>query len=79
MRQQDQSERLIGWIQLLIVLAFAGLYSLTRRAAPEAASFDPVPAVLGAYALLTCLRLALAHRGWLPRPVLILAAVADVL
>lgn len=78
-RQQNQSERLIGWIQLLIVLTFAGLYALSPRIAPEAAGFNPIPAVLAAYTLFTCVRLVLAHRGWLPRSFLILSAIADVL
>jgi adenylate cyclase len=76
--RQIESERLIGWIQLAVVISFAVLYAVAPKSAPRGAAVDPVPIALTAYLLFTLLRLALAYRAWLPRWFLGLSAVVDV-
>ena len=76
--RQVESERLIGWIQLAVVISFAALYAIAPDTAPAAATINPVPIALLAYLLFTLLRLALAYRAWLPRWFLGLSAVVDL-
>jgi adenylate cyclase len=76
--QGDATERLIGWIQLTVVLIFATLYAISPKTFPAEQAFQPVPWVIGAYALFTLLRLALAHRISLPGWFLILSIVFDM-
>jgi adenylate cyclase len=64
---QDSSERLIGWIQLAIVVMFGVLYGLSRQVAPEAAPMDTAiwlltPAAIGLYFVATVIRLVLSYR-----------------
>ena len=75
--RQIESERLIGWIQLGVVISFAALYAIAPDTAP-AAAIDPVPIALLAYLLFILLRLVLAYRAWLPRWFLGLSAVVDL-
>ncbi|MCZ6849510.1 MAG: adenylate/guanylate cyclase domain-containing protein [Alphaproteobacteria bacterium] len=77
-RQQDQSEILIGWVQLAVVLTFATLYLVAPKPVNAEVIFDPVPYVLGIYFSFTVLRLALAHRFRLAAWVLTLSVVADM-
>ncbi len=76
--QGDATERLIGWIQLAVVLTFASLYAISPKTFPAEQAFEPVPWVIGAYALFTLLRLALAYRISLPGWFLILSIVFDM-
>ena len=78
--QEDHSERLIGWVQLLVVTSFAMLYLIAPRPAdaPLGALLDPVPVVLAAYMLFTVARLAMAYRQRLPGSVLLISILADV-
>ncbi|MFK7994096.1 MAG: adenylate/guanylate cyclase domain-containing protein [Granulosicoccus sp.] len=68
--QQDSSERLIGWIQLAILMVFALLYLAAPNTLPREAEFEPVPFFLGAYFVFTCIRVYLAHKTrlgfWMP-------------
>ena len=77
-RQQDASERLIGWFQLVVVLLFGTLYAISPKTFSPDAPFEPVPWVLGIYFVLTVARLALAYRGPLPRVVLYASVVLDM-
>lgn len=77
-RQQDQSEILIGWVQLFVVLTFATLYALAPSPVNSEVKFDPVPYALGGYFAFTILRLALAHRFRLAAWVLALSVVVDM-
>jgi adenylate cyclase len=77
-RQQIESERLIGWIQLAVVLTFAAIYALAPRTPPADSAIDPVPIAFGAYLVFTLVRLALAYRAWLPRWFLALSAALDM-
>jgi len=76
--QQDQSEILIGWVQLAVVLTFTALYVVAPAPVNAEVIFDPVPYALGAYFAFTVLRLALAHRFRLAAWVLALSVVADM-
>ena len=45
--QGDATERLIGWIQLAVVLTFATLYAVSPKTFPAGQTFQPVPWVIG--------------------------------
>lgn len=77
-RQQENSEILIGWIQLGVVATFAVLYALAPKTFHPDVPFEPVPLVLGAYAVFTVIRLVLAHRRALPGWLLYVSIVADM-
>src|SRR5579863_6459300 len=76
---QVQAEILIAWVQLAFVTAFALLYVLapqaTMRTEPH---FEPLPWVLGAYAIVTSIRLALAYYRALGPLLLALSVVIDL-
>ncbi len=76
--QGDATERLIGWVQLAVVLTFATLYTVSPKTFPADQTFQPVPWVIGAYAIFTLLRLALAYRFSLPGWFLIVSIVIDM-
>ncbi|HXH03052.1 MAG TPA: adenylate/guanylate cyclase domain-containing protein [Candidatus Competibacteraceae bacterium] len=76
-KQQVSSERLIGQVQLGVVLVFGTLYAI----APKPTGGDalmPVPWALAAYVLFTLLRLWLVHRGRLPGVVVYLSCAVDM-
>jgi adenylate cyclase len=77
-RQQDASERLIGWIQLAVVVTFGTLYALSPKTFTKSAPFAPVPYVLLAYFGFTVMRLLLAYRGRLAGWLLTLSVVIDM-
>lgn len=78
--QETQSERLIGWIQLAVVLSFTLLYAIAPRPAdgPVRGFRDPVLIILMIYAAFTIGRLILAYKWQLPGPLLIFSIIADV-
>ena len=76
--QQDSSERLIGWIQIAILVVFAVLYSAAPKTGPVTAEFEPVPIFLGVYFVFTCIRLYLAYKSSLTHRVLVLSVLADM-
>ncbi|HEY3146502.1 MAG TPA: hypothetical protein VGJ75_09135 [Dongiaceae bacterium] len=60
---QDHSERLIGWIQLAIVILFGVLYALARQTAPmTSAIWLLTPAAIGAYFIAVLIRLVMSYR-----------------
>lgn len=77
-RQQDESERLIAWVQLAVVSILGGLYALSPKTSPVSPFLTPVALALTFYFLFTLLRLAVTGRAatmrWLPG----LSAVVDV-
>lgn len=77
-QHEDRAERLIGWIQLGVVLTFATLYFLSPKTFAAHHTFQPVPWAIGAYLLFTGLRLVLAYRISLPRWFLVLSIVTDM-
>lgn len=77
-RQQQDSEKLIAWVQLAVVSIMGGLYALSPKTSPVSPFLTPVALALSFYFLFTLLRLALVGRGasmrWLPG----ISAVVDV-
>lgn len=76
--QQDASERLIGWIQLGVVLTFATLYAVAPRPDSMGAFASLVPVALALYFAFTLLRLGLSYRVPLPDWFLALSGLADL-
>ena len=76
-QQQCESEKLISWVQLLLVVTFGILYALAPSSAPEA-GVQPVPWVLSAYFIFTMVRLIGSHRGQLPNWLLMASVVMDM-
>jgi len=77
-RQQNSSERLIGWIQLTILALFSVLYLAVPNTLPSGAEFEPVPFFLTAYCLFTCFRLYLSYKGSLSVWMLVLSVLVDM-
>lgn len=77
-RQQNNSERLIGWIQISVLTLFSILYALAPKTLPTGAAFEPVPIFLFAYFVFTCIRLYLAYENRLAIWVLILSILVDM-
>ncbi len=78
-RQQEDSEILIGWVQLAILVTFAALYTVAPSAFPDETRFEPVPWALGAYFVFTITRLILAYARRLPFWMLVLSVIVDML
>ncbi len=76
--QQDDSEVLIGWIQLSVVGTFGTLYLVSPKTFSAEATFEPVPWALAAYFGFTVVRLALAYARRLPGWFLGLSVVVDI-
>ncbi len=76
--QQDASERLIGWIQLAVVITFGTLYAVSPKTFSDQARIVPVPYALAAYFGFTLARLFFAYRGRLRAWMLSLSVVVDV-
>lgn len=76
--RQDESERLIGWVQLSLVVLFGGLYLIAPKTHMDSFFHSPVPAALGLYLLFTLTRLALSYRTSLPDWYLGLSGLADI-
>lgn len=76
-QQQHDSEKLIGWVQLLLVTIFASLYAISPKTSMSDA-IQPVPWALGLYYLFTLKRLALANRNELTHWFLTLSVIADI-
>ncbi len=76
-KQQYESEKLIGWVQLLLVTIFATLYAISPKIAMSD-GIHPVPWALGLYYLFTLERLYLTYRGKLSSWFLTLSVVADI-
>jgi len=77
-QQQDRSEILIGWAQLVLVGLLAVAYETTTMAAgvvQEDYSFETEVFVI--YGVFAVVRLVLAYRRWLPEWFLYVSAVAD--
>lgn len=75
--EEERSERLIGWVQLAVVLTFATLYALAPRPADAGMMLAPVPIALGIYLVFTLVRIALARVNALPGWYLFLSMVVD--
>lgn len=77
-QHEDHAERLIGWIQLAVVLTFATLYIVSPKTFTAHDTFEPVPWAIGGYLVFTGLRLFLAYRISLPGWFLVLSILIDM-
>ena len=75
---ENQSEVLVGVVQIAAILTFAVLYALSPKAFPPTVPFEPVPAALGVYSLFTLVRLWLALRRRLGPVFLALSVIVDM-
>lgn len=75
--REQASERLISWVQLVLVLFFATLYAIAPRA-EGASGFNFVPFALAAYFLFTVLRVVLSYRFELPEWYLLISIGVDM-
>ena len=75
--QQQEGEKLIGWVQLALVATFAALYGLAPKTGSHA-MVQPVPWAISAYFLFTIVRLIAAYRNYLPNWLLIASVIVDM-
>ncbi len=76
--QQSQSEILIGWVQIGIVLIFGFLYTVSPKSISASMSFNLVPWVVGSYAVFTLIRQYLAYQRKLPFALLVVSVIVDM-
>ncbi|MBT3764874.1 MAG: adenylate/guanylate cyclase domain-containing protein, partial [Rhodospirillales bacterium] len=76
-RQQENSEILIGWAQLTLVVLFGVLYAISPKTSPMM-GFEPVPVALALYLLFTVGRLAIACKRKITSGVLMASIVMDI-
>jgi adenylate cyclase len=76
--QQDTSERLVGWVQLAVLILFGILYSVSPKTFSPEKTFTLVPWFLAVWLLLTLGRLYLSYRGRMPPILLYVSIIADV-
>lgn len=76
-RREEGAERLIGWVQLSIIMAFGVLYAIAPRA-EGSTGISLVPTILVSYLAFTVFRLALSYRTRLPGWFLVLSILIDV-
>ncbi len=61
-QHQARSERLVGWVQLFVVVTFSLLYLIAPKTFTAEAEFAPVPWVLSAYFIFTLVHLSAGHK-----------------
>jgi len=76
-RQQQDGEKLIGWVQLALVITFSTLYALSPKTTAQT-MFHPVPWAISLYALFTIIRLISAYKNFLPTWLLVGSVVMDM-
>jgi adenylate cyclase len=76
-RHEVESERLIGWAQLGVVVFFGTLYAVAPRPA-DATILEPVPIALGLYLAFTTFRLVLSYVTTLPGWFLFASMLLDI-
>ena len=77
-RAQEESEILIGWVQLAGVLFFALVYAIAPKTFDADVMFAPVPWALTFYFVFTLIRLYLALKRRLPHWMIALSVVIDM-
>ncbi len=77
-RAQEESEILIGWVQLAGVLFFALVYTIAPKTFDADVMFAPVPWALAFYFVFTLIRLYLALKRRLPHWMIALSVVIDM-
>jgi len=76
--RQGESERLISWVQFVLIVLFGVLWLLSLRVNMNATEFQVVPLALSAYFVFTVTRLLLSYRMSLPHWLLTLLVFMDV-
>jgi adenylate cyclase len=76
--QEDRSEILVGYMQLLAIIFFAIFYAVSPKGHSAGMHESYVPATLAAYLLFTCYRLFKARAGRLSEPLLAASVVIDI-
>jgi adenylate cyclase len=76
--RQCVSERLISWVQFILILLFGGLWLVSQQVNMSDAAFQVVPLALAAYFVFTVTRLVLSYRVALPHWFLTLSVLMDV-
>lgn len=76
--QQVESERLIGWAQLVVGLTWGALYAVAPKTFSADETFAPVPVALALYIGFTILRILLLRQGFVQNWFLSLSVVADM-
>ncbi len=75
---QDESEVLIGWVQLVGVFFFGIVYTIAPKTFDADVMFAPVPWALGFYLAFTLIRLFLAYRRRLPAWMIVASVIIDM-
>jgi adenylate cyclase len=76
--QQDASEKLVGWVQMAVVIFFGLLYAVSPKTFSRDMTFEPVPWFLGIWLIVTIIRLYLAYRYRMSAPLLYLSIFIDM-
>lgn len=77
--EEERSEQLIGWVQLVLVGTFGALYAIAPRPADAPATMlEPVPIAIAAYLAFTVLRIIAARVHFLPGWLLVTSMIVDV-
>ncbi len=77
-KQQQNSEELIAWVQLIIISFFGFLYLISPRGFQNT-EFAPVPYALAGFFGFCVVRLILTHKRVFPRTLPLVGVVADIL
>jgi adenylate cyclase len=76
--QQEASEKLVGWVQMAVVIFFGLLYAVSTKTFSRDLTFEPVPWFLGIWLAVTIIRLYLAYRNRMSAPLLYLSIIIDM-
>ena len=76
--QQEASEKLVGWVQMAVVIFFGLLYAVSPKTFSRDLTFEPVPWFLGIWMVVTIIRLYLAYRNRMSAPLLYLSIIIDM-
>ncbi len=76
--RQCVSERLISWVQFILILLFGGLWLVSQQVNMADTAFQVVPLALAAYFVFTVTRLVLSYRISLPHWFLTLSVLMDI-
>jgi adenylate cyclase len=76
--QQEASEKLVGWVQMAVVIFFGLLYAVSPKTFSRDMTFAPVPWFLGFWLVVTLIRLYLAYRYRMSAPLLYLSIIIDM-
>ena len=76
--QQEASEKLVGWVQMAVIIFFGILYAVSPKTFSRDMTFEPVPWFLGIWLTVSLIRLYLAYRHRMSAPLLYLSIIIDI-